>query len=62
MDDMSALFAEVDAVRRTLGDRSAFRDPATLRELARRIEGTSALRQVDVEVAGGVTAGVYVGI
>ncbi|AXK31911.1 hypothetical protein DVA86_03890 [Streptomyces armeniacus] len=45
MDDMRSVFAEVDAVRQTLGDRSSFRDPETLRELARQIEGTTALRR-----------------
>ncbi|RLL69651.1 DUF6421 family protein [Streptomyces sp. Z26] len=45
MDDMAEVYAEVDAVRRTLGERASFREPGTLRELTRRIEGTTALRR-----------------
>lgn len=43
MDEMDSVFAEVDALRKGLPERASYRDEETLRELARRIEGTRYL-------------------
>ncbi|MCT2589964.1 DUF6421 family protein [Streptomyces sp. N2-109] len=43
MDEMSSVFAEVDALRKGLPERASYRSEETLKELARQIEGTRHL-------------------
>ncbi len=44
-DDMRAVLAEVNALRKGLGERSGFREEETLRELANRLESSRELRK-----------------
>ncbi|MFE1921078.1 DUF6421 family protein [Streptomyces asoensis] len=45
MDDMNPVFAEVDRLRRRIGDRTSLRDPQFLKELADRLERSPALSE-----------------
>lgn len=49
--DMTVVLAEVDAIRKELGDRPLFRERQTLHDVARRIEATTALRRQPVAEA-----------
>ncbi|MFR9676037.1 DUF6421 family protein [Streptomyces sp. TR06-5] len=51
MQDLSPVFTEVNDLRKQLGERSSYRDPGTLRRLARSIEDSPALRRQPVAQA-----------